>query len=654
MADGDDLAELAKRRGFFFGSVDAYGGVAGFQTYGPHGASLKDNVETAWRDRFTVREGNHEIEAPTVMPEAVFDASGHTDDFDDMLVRCGACQTPHRADHLIEDETDIAEAESMPTAEAESLIAEAEIVCPECEASLAGEPVESFNLMFETEIGPGSGQAGFLRPETAQGIFVEFPRLKQYARNSLPFGVTQIGPGYRNEISPRGGLERLREFTMAELEQFVHPEDDGPSLEPVADVTLPLYPAPAQADPDGDVRELTVADAVSEGVLTSSWIAYYLGVARRWYERVGVDVDRFRFRQHNPGELAHYASDCWDAEALIGASADADRANPEDGDWVEIAGFADRGDYDLSKHAKHSERRYTVFREYEEPQTVERVTVDPDMSVLGPEFGGDAGAVRDALETLAERNPDAFDDEEVTVEIETDGAAADGDASDADGDSDTDAAEGGNDSDAGGDSGVETVTVDTEVANFTVEEVTESGEHVVPHVIEPSFGVDRTVLTLVDHAYREDVVDEESRTYLELDPEVAPTTAAVFPLVSNDDRLVALAGEVAQTLREHGLSVTEDESGSIGRRYRRQDEVGTPFCVTVDRDGIESEGAETVTLRERDTAAQVRLPVADVAAELTALIDADSQTTFADLTERYEVVETGTRTGVAETDTPEP
>jgi glycyl-tRNA synthetase len=634
MADGDDLAELAKRRGFFFGSVDAYGGVAGFQTYGPHGASLKDNVETAWRDRFTVREGNHEIEAPTVMPEAVFDASGHTDDFDDMLVRCGACQTPHRADHLIEDETDIAEAESMPTAEAESLIAEAEIVCPECEASLAGEPVESFNLMFETEIGPGSGQAGFLRPETAQGIFVEFPRLKQYARNSLPFGVTQIGPGYRNEISPRGGLERLREFTMAELEQFVHPEDDGPSLEPVADVTLPLYPAPAQADPDGDVRELTVADAVSEGVLTSSWIAYYLGVARRWYERVGVDVDRFRFRQHNPGELAHYASDCWDAEALIGASADADRANPEDGDWVEIAGFADRGDYDLSKHAKHSERRYTVFREYEEPQTVERPIIEVDMSWAGPEYEDAAHEIANAVRDFLKRYPDILEEKEqedetvIQIDFEKEGIDVEAD--------------------------YDGVTVPLDAVEYAMKEETISGEHVVPHVIEPSFGVDRTVLTLVDHAYREDVVDEESRTYLELNPEVAPTTAAVFPLVSNDDRLVALAGEVAQTLREHGLSVTEDESGSIGRRYRRQDEVGTPFCVTVDRDGIESEGTETVTLRERDTAAQVRLPVADVAAELTALIDADSQTTFADLTERYEVVETGTRTGVAETDTPEP
>jgi glycyl-tRNA synthetase len=609
MADDDALAELAKRRGFFFGSVGSYGGVAGFQTYGPQGASLKDNVETAWRDRFTVKEGNHEIEAPTVMPEVVFDASGHLDTFDDMLVRCPECQTAHRADHLIEDNTDIEEAESIPIPEVEELIAEHGLVCPNCQTALADEPVEAFNLMFETEIGPGTGQSGFLRPETAQGIFVEFPRLKEYARNSLPFGVTQIGPGYRNEISPRGGLKRLREFTMAELEQFVHPEDDGPSLDPVADVVLPLYSAKEQDDPDGDVRELTVVEAVEEGVVASEWIAYYLGITRRWYERIGVDMDRFRFRQHNAGELAHYASDCWDAESLLGAEAGATRAEPGAGDWVEIAGFANRGDYDLSKHAKHSEERYTVFRQYDEPKTVERATVDPDMSVLGPEFGGDAGAVKEALETLAERDPDAFDAAEVTVEVDG-----------------------------------EEYTVDTEIANFSVDEVTESGEHVTPHVIEPSFGVDRTVLTLVDHAYRTDEVDGEERAYLELDPEVAPTNAAVFPLVSNDDRLVELADEVSRDLRERGLSVAYDDSGSIGRRYRRQDEIGTPFCVTVDRDGIEGDGPDTVTLRERDTAAQVRLPVSEVAEEIDALIDPDTDAAFSALFERYERVDVDVET----------
>ncbi|QLG28453.1 glycine--tRNA ligase [Halorarum halophilum] len=597
MARQQDVIELAKRRGFFFGSNGAYGGVAGFYTYGPKGAALKDNLESTWRDRFTVKQGNFEIEAPTVMPEAVFEASGHLDGFDDMLVECPECGVSHRADHLVEGATDIEDAEALGPERVGELIAEHGIECPNCGAALADEPVEDFNLMFETSIGPGSGQPGYLRPETAQGIFVEFPRLKEYARNRLPFGVTQIGPAYRNEISPRRGIIRVREFTQAELETFIDPETDEPPLEEVADVEVTLYPATEQDSEDGESYETTVGEAVEEGVVGSDWVGYYLGVAQGWYERVGVDMDRFRFRQHLPGELAHYAADCWDAESEVS------------GDWIEITGFAYRGDYDLTKHAEHSGESFTVFRQYDEPRIVERATVDPDMATLGPEFGGRAGDVAEALERLAERDPDAFAGEEVTVEVDGDEAA-----------------------------------VPTDVANFSVEEVTENGEHVTPHVVEPSFGVDRVLYTLVEHAYREDTVDGEERTYLALDPELAPTDAAVFPLVSNDERLLDLADEVTRDLRAAGLAVEHDESGSIGRRYRRQDEVGTPFCVTVDRDGVEGDGPDTVTLRERDSAVQVRVPVAEVAAELAALLDAEAERTFADLESAHGTVETDVET----------
>ncbi|RLM71550.1 glycine--tRNA ligase [Halorubrum sp. Atlit-8R] len=590
----DALAELAKRRGFFFGSNGAYGGTAGFYTFGPQGAALKRNVEDAWRDRFTIREGNREIEAPTVMPEAVFEASGHLEGFDDMLVECPECGESHRADHLVEDATDVEDAEALPGEEVAELIADNGIACPACGTELAGQPVEAFNLMFATDIGPGDAQPGYLRPETAQGIFVEFPRLKEYARGNLPFGITQIGPAYRNEISPRGGLLRLREFTQAELEQFIDPEADEPPLDRVRDVEVRLYPASEQEADDGDYLDTTVGEAVDEGVIGSPWVGYYLGVAQEWYERVGVDLDRFRFRQHLAGERAHYAADCWDAESEV------------DGDWIEIAGFAYRGDYDLSKHDEYGDDAFTVFKRYDEPKTVERATVDPDMSVLGPEFGGDAAAVAEALEALAERDPDAFDGETVTVDVEG-----------------------------------EPREVDADVANFSVEEVTESGEHITPHVVEPSFGVGRTVQTLLAHAYETDEVDGEERTYLSLAPEVAPQDAAVFPLVTNDDRLTALADEVAADLRAAGLAVAYDDSGSIGRRYRRQDEVGTPFCVTVDRDGIEGDGPDTVTLRERDSAAQVRIPVADLAAELTALREGEP---FAAVADRYDAVDTDVET----------
>ncbi|WP_455447987.1 glycine--tRNA ligase [Natrinema thermotolerans] len=566
----EKLVELAKRRGYFFQSSGAYGGVGGFYTFGPQGAALKGNVEDAWRDRFAVAEGNMEIDAPTIMPEPVFEASGHLDGFDDMLVECPECGESHRADHVVEDNTEYEDAESLPIPEVEEVIAEYELVCPSCGAGLAGQAVETFNLMFETNIGPGDSDPGYLRPETAQGIFVEFPRLKEYARNQLPFGVTQIGRAYRNEISPRRSIIRTREFTQAELEYFIDPETDEPDLESVADVEVTLYPASEQNEEGGEEIETTIGAAVEEGIVSSPWVAYFLGVAKPWYEAVGVDMDRFRFRQHLSGERAHYASDCWDAESEV------------DGNWIEMAGFAYRGDYDLSKHDEYSDDRFTIFKQYDEPKTVERATVDPDMSYLGPEFGGDAQAVVGTLEDLAARDRSAFEGDSVEIDLEG-----------------------------------ETHEIPVEKTGFAVEEQTEAGEHITPHVVEPSFGVDRLVYTVLHHAYREDEVDGEERTYLELEPEVAPTFVGVFPLQS-DDALETEANEIVDDLRAAGLSVTYDDSGNIGRRYRRQDEVGTPFCVTIDFETVEDEET-TVTVRERDTTEQKRLPVDDLAETLAAI-----------------------------------
>ncbi len=572
------VSELARRRGFFFPSNEAYGGTAGFYTYGPEGATLKRNLEDAWRDRFVVAAGNMEVEAPDVMPEAVFEASGHLDIFDDMLVACPACGATHRADHLLEDATDLEEAESLPVAEVQALLADHAVACPACGADLADEPVEEFNLMFETAIGPGDGDPGYLRPETAQGIFVEFPRLAEYARNQLPFGVAQIGDAYRNEISPRRGLVRVRSFTQAELETFVDPERDEPPLAEVADVELPLYPADAQADDGDGLVALTVREAVDRDVVESDWVAYYLGVAREFYERIGVDMDRFRYRQHLPGELSHYSTDCWDAETELA------------GDWIEVTGFAYRGDYDLRKHAAHADGEFTVFRQYDEPRTVERATVDPDMAALGPAFGGAAEDVAEALGELAGRDPAAFEGESVTVEVDG-----------------------------------ERHEVPTEHAGFAVEEVTETGEHVRPHVVEPSFGVGRLVYSVLVHNHLVDEVDGERRDYLALPAALAPTTVAVFPLMDRDG-LGERAREVADELRTAGLETAYDDAGSIGRRYRRQDEVGTPFCVTVDYDTLED---DTVTVRERDSADQVRVDVDELAGRLAALRDGDRE--FADL-----------------------
>ncbi|MFC7071520.1 glycine--tRNA ligase [Halovenus rubra] len=571
-SEGDRLAELAKRRGFFNQSAEAYGGVAGFYTFGPQGAALKDNVEAAWRDRYVTREGHMEIDAPTILPESVFEASGHLETFNDMLVECAECEESHRADHLVEDhpDADIEDAEALPNEEVGTLIGKFDIACPNCGTALAEEPVDDFNLMFGTNIGPGSSSPGYLRPETAQGIFVDFPQWAEYARNQLPFGVAQIGTAYRNEISPRKSIIRVREFTQAELEHFIDPDTDEPPLERVEDVVIPLYSVTEQQSDDGGVQEMTVREAVDEGIIETDWLAYYLGLSKRWYERIGVDMDRFRYRQHLSGELSHYASECWDAEGELG------------GDWAELTGFATRGSYDLDKHAEYTGEEFSVFQQYDEPVTVERPTVDPEMSFFGPEFGGAAGDIVDELASLAERNPDAFDSSTVTLDVDG-----------------------------------ETYEVPTEKTGFTIEEVTESGEQVTPHIIEPSFGVGRLVYTVLAHSYQQDKIDGEERTRLALPPEVAPTTVGVFPLMDKDG-LGERARELANDLREAGLEVTYDDSGAIGRRYRRQDEVGTPFCVTVDYDTLDE---STVTVRERDSTEQVRVPISELAETLCTLRD---------------------------------
>ena len=574
MSETAALAELAKRRGFFFASNEAYGGTAGFYTYGPEGAALKRNLENVWRDRFVRELGNVELEAPTIMPEAVFEASGHLDGFDDMIVECAECGGTHRADHLVEDAVaDIEDAEAFGTERVGELIAEHGIVCPSCGAELADEPVDEFNLMFGTNIGPGSGAPGYLRPETAQGIFVEFPRLKEYARNQLPFGVAQIGRAYRNEISPRRALVRVREFTQAELEHFVDPERDEPPIDRVADIELPLYSAAAQDDPDGSVETHTVREALDAGVIGNEWVAYYLGCSIEFYERIGIDMDRFRYRQHLPGERAHYAADCWDAETEVG------------GNWIEVTGFAYRSDYDLSKHAEHSDDSFTIFRQYDEPKTVERAVVDPDMSYLGPEFGGDAAAIAEALDALAGRDRSAFDGDTVTVELDD-----------------------------------EAYTIPVEKTGFAVEEQTEAGEHITPHVVEPSFGVGRLVYSVLAHAHGSDIVDGEERSFLGLPAAVAPTTVAVFPLMTKDG-LDDRARTIAERLRTEGFEVTYDDSGNIGRRYRRQDEVGTPYCVTVD---YETADDDTVTIRERDSTEQTRVPITDLPAVIERLVAGES------------------------------
>lgn len=569
--DHDDLAELAQRRGLYFPAAEAHGGVTGFYTYGHVGAAIKRNIETAWRERFVIAENNYEIETPTIVPKSVFAASGHLDSFDDLLVACQACNHRYRADHLVEDHTDITDAEHLSPIQVEDLIAIHDLDCPNCEASLTGCPVEELRLMFETAIGPAEDRPGYLRPETAQGTLVEFPRLSEYAHKEIPFGVAQIGKGYRNEISPRQALVRLRELTMAELQTF-HAPDEDPPIQQVGDVNLRLYPTEVQRETEIDqitepnYVETSIKEAVIEEVIPSPWTAYYLGVSQEWLLSVGINPPHLRFRQHREDELAHYAEDCWDAEVKVGD------------DWIEVAGISDRGDNDLEHHADATGESFTLFKEYDSPKTVERVHVDPDMSFIGPEFGEQAPAVVEQLESLACSDPAVFEASEVTVEIPSEMT--------------DDSRERGP---------IEEVTISTEFVDISVETVTERGEQVRPHVVEPAFGVDRVVYAILAHSLRSDVVDGEYRRYLSLEPAVAPTLAAIFPLT---DAVTDRARVLAETCRQAGLAVDFDDSGSIGRRYRRQDEVGTPYCVTLDERTLSD---DTATIRERDTTEQVRV-----------------------------------------------
>jgi len=361
---------------------------------------------------------------------------------------------------------------------------------------------------------------------------------------------------------------RLREFNQAELEYFKRPEDEI-DISPVEDTEVRLYPIEQQNQDQRGAFVTTVGEAVQEGVIQSHTIAYFLGQSQKWYESVGIDPDRLRFRQHLSDERAHYASDCWDGETLTAFG------------WIEVNGIADRSTYDLEKHAEHSQEELGVWQEYNEPLVHEETVAEPDMSTLGPRFGGDATAVAKALREKADENPEAFEGtEEVTVT-------------------------------AGG----KECTVSTETAGFERREVRETGENVIPQVIEPSYGLDRIVYTIIEHSYGQDTVDDEERTVLRLPPSVAPFDAAVFPLVSKDG-LEEISRDIEEDLRDAGLMVKYDGTGAIGRRYRRHDEIGTPLAITIDYDTKE-EG--TVTLRDRDTTEQKRVDtdeVADVVAEI--------------------------------------
>jgi glycyl-tRNA synthetase len=547
----ENVMELAKRRGFIWPTSECYGAMAGFIDYGPLGAMMKRRVENIWRDFYIIQEGYYEIECPTIAQEDVFIASGHVRGFSDKMCQCPHCKEYLRADHVAEG-GNIRNASVMKNEDLAASIASCK--CLVCEEVLGTVEVFNFNLMFSTTIGPGSQRVGYLRPETAQGMFVDFTRLLRFYRDKLPFGAVQIGKSYRNEISPRQGMIRLREFTQAEAEIFVHPDEKNhhPSFKRYADYCMPLLTNVQQQHCEDPV-EMTMREAVNRGIIANEYVAYYVALTHDLLVTIGIKPERLRFRQHLHDECAHYAADCWDAEIFSYRFG-----------WVETVGIADRTDYDLNAHAKQSGTPMTVFIQYDQPKRTERRRIIPNMSVLGKQYRTKAKAIFAKLEHAVPTSEGAV--------VEVDGEI------------------------------IQIPASLFEVRN----EVTElRGEDIVPHVIEPSYGIDRMCYAVLEQAYDEDIADGETRTVMRLSPNVAPVQVAVFPLMTRDG-LDIIADEITRTFHKQGILAEYDDGGAIGRRYRRQDEIGTPFAITVD---YETKENNTVTLRDRDTMKQVRIPI---------------------------------------------
>ena len=447
----DKVVALCKTRGFIFPGSEIYGGLANSWDYGPLGVEFKNNVKKAWWKKF-VQESRYNVglDSAIIMNPQAWVASGHVGGFSDPLMDCKGCKARHRADKLIEDYAFEHGTNDNPASwtfeEMANYIKEKDIACPICGGKDFAD-IKKFNLMFKTFIGvtEDSTNTVYLRPETAQGIFVNFPATQRSTRKKLPFGVAQIGKSFRNEITPGNFTFRTREFEQMELEFFCKP---GTDLE---------------------------------------WFAYWKDYCHKFLLNLGMREENLRLRDHDPDELCFYSKATTDFEFLFPFG------------WGELWGVADRTDYDLGQHEKFSGKDMTYF--------------DP-----------------------------------------------------------------------------------------------ETNERYIPYVIEPSLGADRVALAFLVDAYDEEQLGEnDMRVVLHLHPALAPYKAAILPL---SKKLSDKALEVYDSLAKY-FAVDFDETGSIGKRYRREDEIGTPFCITVD---FETENDGCVTVRDRDTMEQVRIPISDVKA----------------------------------------
>ncbi|KAI3780911.1 hypothetical protein L2E82_10904 [Cichorium intybus] len=600
------VVNTLERRLFYIPSFKIYRGVAGLYDYGPPGCAVKSNVLAFWRQHFVLEEDMLEVDCPCVTPEVVLKASGHVDKFTDLMVKDEKTGTCYRADHLLKDHCkDKLEKDLTMSAEkaaelkhilavlddlsAEQLgakIKEYGIVAPDTKNPLS-DPYP-FNLMFQTSIGPSGMSPGYMRPETAQGIFVNFKDLYYYNGNKLPFAAAQIGQAFRNEISPRQGLLRVREFTLAEIEHFVDPDDKShPKYSEVSKLEFLMFPRDLQMSGQS-AKKLCLGEAVSKGIVNNQTLAYFIGRVYLFLTRLGIDEERLRFRQHLPNEMAHYAADCWDAEIESSYG------------WIECVGIADRSAYDLRAHTDKSGVALVAQEKFAEPKEVEKLVITPIKKELGLAFKGNQKMVVEALEAMNEK--EAMDMKaalESKGEVEFEVCTLQ-----------------------------KTVTINKKMVTISKEKKKEHQRVFTPSVIEPSFGIGRIIYCLYEHSFymRPSKAGDEQLNVFRFPPLVAPIKCTVFPLVQNQ-QYEEVAKNISRSLTAAGISNKKDITGtSIGKRYARTDELGVPFAVTVD-------STSSVTIRERDSKDQIRVSVDEVAAVVKEV--SEGKSTWADILKKY-------------------
>jgi glycyl-tRNA synthetase len=464
----DDISSFAKRKGFIFRSSDIYGGFAGFWDYGPLGAELFNNLKQNWWNFFVQQKENMTgIDASIISHPRTWKASGHIDNFSDIAVICKKCKKATKIDKSEEGKV-------------------------KCECGGDYESQGEFKLLFQTNVGALDSSVAYLRGETAQGMFMDFKLVSDSSRKQLPFGIAQVGKCFRNEIAPRNFIFRSREFTIAEFEFFINPEEKKCNIleRKHLDLKLKLLDGETQEAGKNDLKETTIGKMLKEKRM-DEWHAYWLAEQILWFYSLGLE--KIKIREHMKDELSHYSS----------ATFDIDYEYPFGSQ--EVAGNANRGQYDLNQHIKESKQKLEIFDE-------------------------------------------------------------------------------------------------------------EAKKNVIPKVIEPTFGMDRVFLAILVNAY---VFDKKRENIvLKIPARIAPIKVAVFPLVKKDEGLVKFSKELVSEMKNE-WNVHYDESGTVGKRYARQDESGTPFCLTVDGQSLED---ETLTIRDRDSGEQKRVKRSEIRNILRSLI----------------------------------